>query len=59
MLEEADFAFVGVVWETEVAWVVNKNFAKVEQAAKFRHVKQLYVELVGDELKNQRVCVCV
>ena len=59
VLEEADFAFVGVVGETEVAGEVGRDFAKVEQAAQLRHVQQLFVEFVGEELKNQRVCVCV
>ena len=39
--------------------MVGKDFAKVEQAAQLRHVQQLFVEVVGEALKNQQVCVCV
>ena len=41
------------------AGVVGRDFAKVEQAAQLRHVQHLFVEVVSEELKNQRVCVCV
>ena len=48
VLEEADYAFAGVVWETEVAGVVGRDFDKVEQPAQLRHVQQLFVEVVGE-----------
>ena len=47
VFEEADFAYIGVVGETEVAGVVGRDFAKVEQAAQLRHVKQLFVKVVN------------
>ena len=59
VLDKADFAFAGVVCETEVARVVGRDFAKDEQPAQLSHVQQLFVEVVVEELKNQRVCVCV
>ena len=57
VLEEDYFAFVRVVGETEVANMVGSDFAKIVQAAQLRPVKQLFVEVVNEELKNQRVCV--
>ena len=35
-----------------MAGVVGRDFAKVEHAAQLRHVQQLFVEVVGEELKN-------
>ena len=39
--------------------VVGTDYTKVEQAALLRPDQQLFVKVVGKELENQRVCVCV
>ena len=59
VLKRADYSFVGVVGETEVARVVFWDFAKVKQVSQFRHVQQLSVEVRCEELQNYRVCVCL
>ena len=50
VLEEANLSFVGVVWGAEVAGMIRRDFAKVEQAPNLRRVQQLAVQVTREEL---------